>query len=87
MGYRTTAWNRTPSKKKRAPFKRFVWDVICRASVKTPALLTTLVYISRAKRHLHIPEEDLACERVFIGALVVASKVCPHANLRDLSSC
>ena len=61
---------------RRVPFKRFVWDVIRRASVKTPVLLATLVYITRATPHLRIETEDWACERVFLGALVVASKVC-----------
>lgn len=58
------------------PFKRFVWDVIRRASVKMPVLLVTLVYITKARSHLHIETEDWACERVFLGALMVASKVC-----------
>ena len=78
LGYQSTAWNRTASGGRRVPFKRFVRDVIRRASVKTPVLLTTLVYIGRAKSHLHIESEDWACERVFMGALMVASKVCSH---------
>ena len=69
---------------KRVPFKRFVWDVIRRASVKMPVLLTTLVYITRAKPHLHIETEDWACERVFLGALMVASKVCSSTDPRAL---
>ena len=76
LGYQSTAWNRAPSGSRRVPFNRFVWDVIRRASVKMPVLLTTLVYITRAKSHLHIETEDWACERVFLGALMVASKVC-----------
>ena len=81
LGYRSTAWNRASLGGKRVPFKRFVWDVIRRASVKTPVLLTTLVYITRARPHLHIETEDWACERVFLGALMVASKVCPSLSL------
>jgi len=49
-----------------------------------PVLLATLVYITRAKPHLHIETEDWACERVFLGALMVASKVCPSADPRAL---
>jgi hypothetical protein len=75
LGYQSIAWNRTSLGSRRVPFKRFVWDVIRRAAVKMPVLLTTLVYITRAKSHLHIETEDWACERVFLGALMVASKV------------
>ena len=75
LGYRSTAWDRTPLGGRRVPFKRFVWDVIRRASVKIPVLLVALVYTVRAKPHLNIETEDWACERVFLGALVVASKV------------
>lgn len=82
LGYQSTAWNRTSLGGKRVPFKRFVWDVIRRASVKMSVLLTTLVYISRARPHLHIETEDWACERVFLGALMVASKVCLSVNPR-----
>ena len=81
LGYQSTAWNRATSGSRRVPFNRFVWDVIRRASVKMPVLLTTLVYITRARSHLHIETEDWACERVFLGALMVASKVCFHLSL------
>ena len=77
LGYQSTAWNRPSSDTRRVPFKPFVWDIIRRASVRMPVLLVTLVYIARASPNLHIgPEtEDWACERVFLGALMVASKV------------
>ena len=77
LGYQSTAWNRASSGSRRVPFNRFVSDVIRRATVKMPVLLTTLVYVTRAKSHLHIETEDWACERVFLGALMVASKVRP----------
>ena len=41
-----------------------------------PTLLVALVYVQRAKPHLHIGLEQWALERVFLGALIVASKVC-----------
>jgi len=66
------------------PFKRFVWDVIRRASVKMPVLLITLVYITRARPHLHIETEDWACERVFLGALMTASKFTNDSTLRNI---
>ena len=85
LGYQSTAWNRTSLGNKRVPFKRFVWDVIRRASVKMPVLHTALVYISRAKPYLHIKTEECACERVFLGALMVASKVCSSIHPGELS--
>ena len=77
LGYQSTAWNRSSLDTRRVPFKRFVWDIIRRASVRMPVLLVTLVYIARASPNLHIgpKTEDWACERVFLGALMVASKV------------
>jgi len=84
LGYQSTAWNRISLGSKRVPFKRFVWDVIRRAGVKMPVLLTTLVYINRAKPHLHIETEDWACERVFLGALMAASKFTNDSTLRNV---
>jgi hypothetical protein len=52
-----------------------------------PILLVALVYLTRAKPHLHIETEDWACERVFLGALMTASKVCPSAYPRDSTMC
>jgi hypothetical protein len=84
LGYQSAAWNRTSLGNRRVPFKRFVWDVIRRASVKMPVLLVTLVYIAKAKPHLHIETEDWACERVFLGALMVASKYTNDSTLRNV---
>ncbi|THG97949.1 hypothetical protein EW026_g4140 [Hermanssonia centrifuga] len=57
-------------------FTNFVTNVLHKAEVKVPVLLVTLVYIDRAKPHLQIALEQWACERVFLGALVAANKVC-----------
>ncbi|KAG6888146.1 hypothetical protein C0995_010315 [Termitomyces sp. Mi166 len=46
-----------------AKFTTFVTNVITRAEVSTPTLLATLVYIDRAKPHLHIALEEWALER------------------------
>ena len=46
-----------------------------RAEVEVPVVLATLVYLNRAKAHLHIALEEWANERVFLGALIAASKV------------
>lgn len=50
-------------------------NVLIRAEVEVPVVLATLVYLNRAKAHLHIALEEWANERVFLGALIVASKV------------
>jgi len=50
-------------------------NVLTRAEVELPVVLATLVYLNRAKPHLHIALEEWANERVFLGALIVASKV------------
>ncbi|KAF9651620.1 hypothetical protein BDM02DRAFT_3090709 [Thelephora ganbajun] len=84
LGYRSAAWNRTSLGSRRVPFKRFVSDVIRRASAKMPVLLVTLVYITRAKPYLHIETEDWACERVFLGALMAASKYTNDSTLRNV---
>lgn len=57
-------------------FITFVTNVLSRAEVTTPTLLAALVYIDRAKPHLHIGLEQWALERVFLGSIIVASKVC-----------
>ena len=63
-----------------AKFTNFVADVIHKAEIKVPALLVTLAYIDRAKPHLQIALEQWACERVFLGALIVANKVCSSTS-------
>lgn len=50
-------------------------NVLSRAEVEVPVVLATLVYLNRAKPHLHIALEEWANERVFLGAIIVASKV------------
>jgi hypothetical protein len=57
-------------------FITFVINVLTRAEVTTPTVLAALVYIDRAKPHLHIGLEQWALERVFLGSIIVASKVC-----------
>jgi len=59
-----------------AKFATFANNVLNRAEVTTPTMLAALVYIDRAKSHLHIALEEWALERVFLGAVMAASKVC-----------
>jgi len=58
-----------------AAFTTFVTNVLTRAEVTIPVVLASLVYVDRAKPHLHIALEEWACERVFLGAVMLASKV------------
>jgi hypothetical protein len=46
-----------------------------RAEVTTSIVLGALVYIHRARSCLQIAVDEWAHERVFLGALIVASKV------------
>ncbi|KIM48577.1 hypothetical protein M413DRAFT_59431, partial [Hebeloma cylindrosporum] len=65
-------------------FTAFVNTVLSRAEVTMPTLLATFVYIDRAKPHLHIGLEQWALERVFLGALIVASKYLNDSTLKNV---
>ncbi|KAJ7137964.1 hypothetical protein C8R44DRAFT_606832 [Mycena epipterygia] len=73
---------------KRSPygtkFTTFVSTVLERAEVTAPTVLTTLVYIHRARAHLSIALEEWALERVFLGALIVASKYTNDSTLKNV---
>lgn len=57
-------------------FRHFVHSVICRAQCTVPTLLAAAIYIGRAKPYITIAKPEWAFERVFLGALVCATKVC-----------
>ncbi|KAJ7482896.1 hypothetical protein B0H11DRAFT_1633965, partial [Mycena galericulata] len=61
----------------------FVSRVLSRADVAPPALLTALVYITRARPHLSIAVEEWALERVFLGALMIACKYTNDSTLKN----
>jgi hypothetical protein len=61
---------------KHTKFIAFVINILTTAEVTTPTVLAALIYIDRAKPHLHIGLEQWALERVFLGSIIVASKVC-----------
>ena len=61
--------------KKEVDFPTWYTNVLTKAEVRVPVLLVALVYIDRAKPHLQIALEQWACERVFLGALILANKV------------
>ncbi|KAJ7087581.1 hypothetical protein B0H15DRAFT_781176 [Mycena belliarum] len=56
------------------PFTAFVTNVLARAEVTPPTLLTALIYVARARAHLAIAREKWARERILLGALIAASK-------------
>jgi hypothetical protein len=65
-------------------FTTFVTDVLTRAEATIPTILVSLVYIDRAKPHLQIALEEWACERVFLGAVMVASKYLHDSTLKNV---
>ncbi|EGN95721.1 hypothetical protein SERLA73DRAFT_186905 [Serpula lacrymans var. lacrymans S7.3] len=65
-------------------FTTFVSNVLTRAEVPLAVVLVSLVYIDRAKPHLQIALEEWACERVFLGAVMVASKYLNDSTLKNV---
>ncbi|KAL0578204.1 hypothetical protein V5O48_003779 [Marasmius crinis-equi] len=64
-------------------FTAFVKNVIKRTKAAMAVLLVTLVYVERAKPHLEISDEEWASERIFLGALIVASKYVNDYSFRN----
>ncbi|KAJ7706792.1 hypothetical protein B0H17DRAFT_867022, partial [Mycena rosella] len=67
-----------------AKFTTFVSTVLSRAEVAPPTVLTALVYVARARPHLSIAVEEWALERVFLGALIAASKYTNDSTLKNV---
>ncbi|THU88719.1 hypothetical protein K435DRAFT_679265 [Dendrothele bispora CBS 962.96] len=72
------------SRRELAKFTNFVNTVLTRANVSTPVVLTSLVYVDRAKPHLHIAVEEWVLERVFLGSLIIASKYLNDSTLKNI---
>ncbi|KAJ6608152.1 hypothetical protein B0H10DRAFT_1685114, partial [Mycena sp. CBHHK59/15] len=66
------------------PFYAFVSTVLKRSAVSAPTVLTALVYIHRARGYLSIALEEWAHERLFLGALIVASKYTNNSTLKNV---
>ncbi|KAJ6462417.1 hypothetical protein DFH09DRAFT_958856 [Mycena vulgaris] len=76
---------RTPTRSPYLPkFTTFVTTVLSRAEVTAPTLLTALVYVFRARPHLSVALEEWALERVFLGALIAASKYTNDSTLKNV---
>ncbi|KAJ7845712.1 hypothetical protein B0H14DRAFT_3138994 [Mycena olivaceomarginata] len=65
-------------------FSRLVARVLRRGDVEMRVILVTLVYVDRAKPHLQISRPDWIHHRVFLGALVVASKYVNDCTLKNV---
>ncbi|KAJ6531030.1 hypothetical protein B0H19DRAFT_1384303 [Mycena capillaripes] len=65
-------------------FTSFVSTVLARAEVTPATVLVALVYISRARPHLSIATEKWVLERVFLGAVIVASKYTNDSTLKNV---
>ncbi|KAJ7739561.1 hypothetical protein B0H16DRAFT_1891014 [Mycena metata] len=78
---RTHARSRSPYTHK---FATLVQNVLSRAEVTPATVLTTLVYVARARPHLSVALEEWALERVFLGALIIASKYTNDSTLKNI---
>ncbi|KAJ6563692.1 hypothetical protein DFH09DRAFT_1364075 [Mycena vulgaris] len=79
------ALGRTPTRSTYVPkLTTFVCTVLARAEVTPPTLLTALIYVARARPHLSIALEEWALERVFLGALIAASKYTNDSTLKNV---
>jgi hypothetical protein len=65
-------------------FTEFVSGIIERAEVTISDILVTLVYIQRARPYLSVQTEEWALHRVFLGALIVASKYTNDSTLKNI---
>ena len=85
LGRPTTSRGRSDRRSKKRPdFADFIGNVLHTAGVRMATILVTLVYIHRSGPHLSIEtEEDWALHRVFLGALVIASKYTSDSTLKN----
>ena len=63
--------------RKHCGFEQFVSNVIRRSQTHTCTILVALLYLKRAKLHLDVPPLDWILHRLFLGALILATKVRP----------
>ncbi|KAF9652888.1 hypothetical protein BDM02DRAFT_2386955 [Thelephora ganbajun] len=64
-------------------FRHFVHSVLHRAQCMVPTLLAAAIYIARAKPFITIAKSEWAFERVFLGALVCATKYHNDTSLKN----
>lgn len=56
-------------------FSQFVSNIIRRSQTRTSTILVALLYLKRAKLQLDVPPLDWILHRLFLGALILATKV------------
>lgn len=61
--------------RKHCGFKQFVSNVIRRSQTHISTVLVALLYLKRAKPHLDVASLDWILHRLFLGALILATKV------------
>lgn len=61
--------------RKRCGFRQFVSNLIRRSRTRTSTILVALLYLKRAKPHLDVASLDWILHRLFLGALILATKV------------
>ncbi|CAK5266194.1 unnamed protein product [Mycena citricolor] len=64
-------------------FTPFVRSVLSLAEVRPATVFVALAYVARARRHLAIISPAWALERIFLGALIAASKYTQDSTLRN----
>ncbi|KIP02485.1 hypothetical protein PHLGIDRAFT_51998, partial [Phlebiopsis gigantea 11061_1 CR5-6] len=75
---------RRSSLSRRANLFSFISHVLITANIQTPGLLVTLSYIDKAKLFLQVSNDLWACERVFLGALILAHKYCNDHTMKNM---
>ncbi|KAJ7463351.1 hypothetical protein FB451DRAFT_1562336 [Mycena latifolia] len=83
MGHPASPAPSSSASTKRA-FTSFVRTLHSRAEVALPTILTALVYVSRARPFLSIALPQYALERVWLGALIAASKYTQDSTLKNV---
>ncbi|KAJ7612984.1 hypothetical protein FB45DRAFT_802915 [Roridomyces roridus] len=71
------------SSSSRSRFASFISKVLSRADVTPPTVLVALAYLDRAAPYLCIGRAEWADERVFLGAIICASKYTNDSSLRN----
>lgn len=65
-------------------FTEFVTGVVERAETTVSDILVALIYIQRARPYLSVQTEEWALHRVFLGALIIASKYTNDSTLKNI---
>ena len=69
---------------KHTELTQFVSDIIERAETTVSDILVALVYIQRSRPYLSVQTEEWALHRVFLGALITASKYTNDSTLKNI---